>query len=107
MTRCFCVSAQDNVATLLDDAVPGEIAILGERDGIVVSGERIRLGHKVALEDIARGKAVAKFGVPIGRATADIPKGAWVHLHNCASFLDERSQSLDTQTGATTDTVYE
>ena len=52
-------------------------------------------------------RAVVKFGVRIGHATAAIRAGDWVHLHNCASDVDERSGTLDLHTGATTDTKYE
>jgi hypothetical protein len=50
---------------------------------------------------------VVKFGVAIGRATRDIAVGQWVHLHNCASSFDQRSQTLELHTGAVTDTKYE
>jgi hypothetical protein len=53
------------------------------------------------------GAAVIKYGVTIGHATSDIPAGAWVHTHNCASRLDARSATLDRHTGAPTDTKYE
>jgi len=43
---------------------------------------------------------VVKFGARIGRATRPIAAGEWVHLHNLASDLDERSGSLDLHTGA-------
>jgi len=91
---------------MLDDAEPGEAAVLS-RLGSIHLTEPIKLGHKVALADIAAGDAVVKFGVPIGKASVAIKAGQWVHLHNCASFLDERSQTLDVHSGATTDTVYE
>jgi hypothetical protein len=43
----------------------------------------------------------------IGSASRDIAPGEWVHLHNCVSRFDERSKTLDVQTGAVTDTIYE
>jgi altronate dehydratase small subunit len=106
--RCFIVHAQDNVATLLDDAAAGAVAVIGaaRRDAISLR-EPIRLGHKVALEEIAAGAAVVKYGAAIGRATRTIRPGEWVHLHNCRSLLDERSAALDVETGAATDTKYE
>ncbi|MEX0654623.1 MAG: UxaA family hydrolase [Phycisphaeraceae bacterium] len=107
-TRCFRIHPQDNVATLLDDGSPGPAEVLGhtgpDRLDLV---ETIELGHKVALYDIAEGEAIVKYGVSIGRATAAIAAGRWVHLHNCTSRFDERSQTLDVRTGATTDTRYE
>lgn len=44
-------------------------------------------GHKIALRDIACGEPVIKYGFPIGKATADIAKGQWVHSHNLATAL--------------------
>jgi hypothetical protein len=107
--RCFCVNGKDNVATLLDDLrEPGSLRLLGTgREGEVKATEPIALGHKVALRDIASGQAVVKYGIAIGHATRQIRAGQWVHLHNCASDFDERSQTLDPHSGAATDTTYE
>jgi (2R)-sulfolactate sulfo-lyase subunit alpha len=42
----------------------------------------IPIGHKVALKDIAKGDTIWKYGQDIGKAVADIAKGAHVHVHN-------------------------
>jgi hypothetical protein len=101
--RAFQIQPQDNVATLLDDASGGEIEILGAQPKKIQSLEKISHGHKIAVRDIAADEAVIKFGVRIGHATQAIPRGAWVHLHNLASDLDERSSTLDLHSGAPTD----
>jgi len=49
--------------------------------------EDVGAGHKIALRAIAPGEAVAKYGMPIGAATAAIEPGAWVHSHNLATRL--------------------
>jgi altronate dehydratase small subunit len=103
-SRAFQIHANDNVATMLDDATVGEIEILGARPEKIQSLENISRGHKIALRDIATNEAVTKFGVRIGHATKQIKRGAWVHLHNLASDLDERSSTLDLHSGAPTDT---
>jgi altronate dehydratase small subunit len=107
--RCFPVHADDNVATLLDDVSgPGAVGVLNTSSPAEVEArEPIQLGHKIALQPIAPGAAIIKYGVSIGRATRAIAVGEWVHLHNCASGYDARSQTLDVHTGATTDTRYE
>ena len=105
MNRAFQIQLNDNVATLLDDANAGEIEILGAQPGKIQSLEKISRGHKVALKDFIVGEAVVKFGVRIGHATKPISRGAWVHLHNLASDLDERSGTLDLHSGAPTDTA--
>lgn len=106
MPRCFRINAQDNVATMLDDGA-GIVDVLGQSQQRIELSEQIALGHKVALSDIRAGDPIVKFGVAIGRATRDISAGQWVHLHNCSSNFDERSQTLDVHSGATTDTRYE
>jgi galactarate dehydratase len=40
--------------------------------------EQIPQGHKVALEDIAAGAAIKRYGEVIGHAAAPITKGSWV-----------------------------
>ncbi|MBQ8308682.1 MAG: altronate dehydratase [Clostridia bacterium] len=66
--------------------------IINEKDNVGISlagvGE-IPAGHKFALRDIPQGEYVIKYGEIIGRATADIKKGEWVHTHNVKSHLDE------------------
>ncbi len=47
--------------------------------------EPVRLGHKVAAHDVARGEHVVRAGMSIGSATADIRAGDWVHTHNLTS----------------------
>lgn len=42
----------------------------------------VPIGHKIALHDIASGDTILKYGADIGRAVADIAKGAHVHVHN-------------------------
>ena len=105
MPCAFQIQPEDNVATLMDDAPAGAVEILGTGKSTVVAAEKIARGHKIALREIAANEAVIKFGVRIGHASQAIPCGAWVHLHNLASDLDERSGTLDLHSGAPTDTT--
>ena len=104
--RCFQVNPMDIVATALDDLAPGHVQVLGGAGTVVDATEEILLGHKIALRRIDQDEAIIKFGVPIGIATTVIEPGAWVHLHNCRSKVDERSSHLDLKTGAALDTAY-
>ena len=63
------INQQDNVAVALKDIPP------------------ILQGHKIALQDIAAGAHVIKYGHPIGTATQDICAGDWVHSHNLKTNL--------------------
>jgi hypothetical protein len=104
-SRAFQIQPQDNVATLMDDAAAGSVEVIGAACQEIVAAEKIERGHKVALRGIAANEAVLKFGVRIGHATQPIARGAWVHLHNLASDLDDRSGTLDLHSGAPTDTA--
>ena len=107
MSRAFQIQPHDNVATMIDDVQSGGVELSGAAGGEIVAREKISHGHKIAVRDMAVNEAVIKFGVRIGHATQAIPRGAWVHLHNLASELDERSGTLELHSGAPTDTVYE
>lgn len=66
--------------------------IINEKDNVgvrLVGDDKIPTGHKFALCDIKLGEYIVKYGEIIGRATADIKKGEWVHSHNVKSHLDE------------------
>jgi altronate hydrolase len=71
----------DNVAVALVDLAPGRTVAAPDGTRVAVL-ERVAFGHKVALRAIGCGESVIKYGFPIGRATADIAPGAWVHAHN-------------------------
>lgn len=103
--RCFQIQINDNVATTIGDMVGGPVEVIGAGDGEVLALEKISRGHKIALRDIAAGEAVIKFGVRIGHATQPVKRGAWIHLHNLASDLDERSGTLNLHSGVPTDTA--
>jgi altronate dehydratase small subunit len=104
-SRAFRIHPDDNVATLLDDAPAGPVAIIAEGKtlGHVTAQEPIQRGHKIALRALQQSEPVRKFGTRIGHCTTAIPEGAWVHLHNLASDLDERSAKLDLHTGVAND----
>ena len=83
---------EDDVATALADLAAGEAAArIGDRIESLMLGAPVLLGHKVARRAIARGEAIRKYGAPIGEATADIPAGAHVHVHNLRSLRARNS----------------
>lgn len=108
MQKAFRIHELDNVATLLTDIAEEDIQIIGVAvDNPVHSCELIRLGHKIAVDEIAMNSPVIKYGVVIGIASQPIRAGQWVHLHNCRSQLDEHSGTFDLQTGLSQDVKYE
>ncbi len=103
--RAFQIHPGDTVATLIDALEePGPVECIGAAPAPLVAREPIAAGHKIAVQDIASGAAVLKYGTRIGHATEAIPRGAWVHLHNLASDLDARSATLDPKSGVPSDT---
>lgn len=81
---------QDDVGVAVSDLEPGEsleayVLENGARVRVKVV-EPIPLGHKIALRDIPEGREVIEYGEKIGRATATIPAGAHVHVHNLRSL---------------------
>lgn len=82
--RALMMRAGDDVAVVLADVEAGDSVEVGE-SGAVVAIEAIPQGHKLAARDIGLGDTVHKYGSPIGRATAAIPAGAHVHVHNLES----------------------
>jgi hypothetical protein len=77
------ISGADNVATALEPLDAGRTLEIAGRT--VTIRDPIPRGHKVALQAIAAGEPVIKYGSPIGLASADIPAGAHVHTHNVSS----------------------
>jgi altronate hydrolase len=79
------VDPRDHVATALRDLVAGEALDL---HGLAITARAdIPKGHKIAVQAVARGGDVLKYGWPIGRATADIAVGDHVHVHNVETRL--------------------
>ncbi|MBH1963981.1 MAG: galactarate dehydratase [Comamonadaceae bacterium] len=67
---------RDNVAIVANEGgLPAGTAF---DDGLVLI-DKVPQAHKVALQSIASGEAVLRYGVPIGYAVTDIAAGTWVH----------------------------
>lgn len=89
MKRAITMDPRDNVATALSALEPGEtVEVLSTSREIVktvTSNAALPLGHKIALAEIPEGQDVVKYGAKIGRATAPISEGDYVHIHNVTS----------------------
>ena len=104
--KALVMTEADTVATALDDLEPGTELPVGAKasansgtdsgNDCVVVKEAIEFGHKVALADIEAGEKIYKYGEVIGEATEDVPAGAWVHTHNCASTRGRGDLEADT-----------
>ena len=65
--------------------------------GTVTTAVTIPAGHKIALQPVANGEAVRKYGQIIGFAVGDIKPGEHVHSHNlvCKEYEREHSFCVD------------
>ncbi len=74
----------DNVGIAARDIASGDLAC--DIRGIEVPAQdAITQGHKIALENIAKGQSIIRYGMPVGVSTAAIAMGHLVHVHNVAS----------------------
>jgi altronate dehydratase len=62
--------------------------------GALRAVETIPAGHKIAVEPIALGHAVIKYGSPIGIASRPIGLGQHVHTHNLKAALPESPAAI-------------
>lgn len=81
--RLLLLNPADNVLVARTRIRAGESLRL--EDASAVMADDLRIGHKVARHALRAGDKIVKYGAPIGSATADIPAGAHVHVHNVAS----------------------
>jgi len=75
------IDARDDVAVALCDISAGVVAAVAG-GGSLTAVTDVAAGHKIALRALRAGDPVVKYGEVIGRATADIAAGEWVHTHN-------------------------
>ena len=74
------INPSDNVAVALQPLAKGTVIKLD--NPTLTLTEEIMQGHKFALKSLKPGDSIIKYGNPIGRATAEIPAGSWIHTHN-------------------------
>lgn len=80
------IHPSDNVAVAIENVLAGEIFETAEGRKITALAT-IPAGHKIAVEPIAQGENIIKYGFPIGHAKEEICVGEHVHSHNVTSNL--------------------
>ena len=80
------IHPDDNVAVAIRPLAPGERIEVA--DARVDTLDAVPAGHKVALRPLDVGDLVVKYGFPIGRITAPVSAGAWIHSHNLQTRLE-------------------
>ncbi|PEZ84106.1 UxaA family hydrolase [Bacillus sp. AFS017274] len=82
--KTLYLSTKDSVAVALSE-IPANTSVVVKADLeeiVVPILEPIRFGHKFAVKAIEQGADIFKYGEVIGAASAFIPAGAHVHVHN-------------------------
>lgn len=90
--NAMIIEPVDNVAVAIEP-IPAGATVTYSVNGTTASltaVEDITIYHKLAIRDIAAGEPVVKYGEHIGAATAPIPAGAHVHVHNVESIKEDR-----------------
>lgn len=90
------MDARDHVATAIKDLQAGQKISYRVQDQVreLVLVDAIPFGHKVAIEDVARGTDIRKYGEVIGRTTSDIRAGQHVHVHNVEGIRGRGDQAV-------------
>lgn len=87
--RALRMAEIDQVATVIDAVAAGDTVAVRTKSGEVADEltalEDIPRFHKISLRELAAGDLVDKYGQVIGRATAPILRGSYVHIHNIES----------------------
>jgi altronate hydrolase len=86
LARAIRVHASDDVAVAVDPLEPGDVITVG--GATVVVREAVPAGHKVALHALREDDVIHKYGWAIGRLTAAVDAGAWIHSHNLKTQLE-------------------
>ena len=81
--RLIRLHAKDNVAAVTATVDAGQMIEFDA--GQIRAADTVPTGHKMAVEEIAAGQKVFKYGEPIGSATRHIHVGQYVHTHNLKS----------------------
>lgn len=81
------IHPSDKVAVALTPLAKGEKIELADRT--IELQEDIAQGHKFALVPMSEGETVIKYGQPIGKLTAPVQAGGWVHIHNMKTRLGD------------------
>lgn len=92
MAKAILINDRDSVAIASAPVKKGERVVYrrGGEECSVTALADIPVYHKIAVANVPQGKAVVKYGEPIGRATQDIAAGEHVHTHNLTDIEEGR-----------------
>ena len=87
--RALIIHPDDNLANLIGAGSKGELVACtvegkGQTTEVTLLDD-VPANHKFAPVDVKAGEPIIKYGLTIGRASCDIRKGQYVHVHNIES----------------------
>lgn len=90
--NALIVDPRDNVIVAIEPIAAGDTVtyLVDGEPASLTAAEDITIYHKLAIRDIQKGEPVVKYGEHIGAATALIPAGTHVHVHNVDSIKEDR-----------------
>lgn len=88
MQNFLKINDNDNVIVALQ-TIPQGTELTLEDGSVVTANVEVPAGHKMAIQDIAEGGEVIKYGYRIGNAKEEIKKGDWIHTHNVKTALGD------------------
>lgn len=90
--NAMTIDPKDNVAIAIEPIAAGDtVTYLCKGEPVSLTATQdITIYHKLATRDIPAGEPVVKYGEHIGAATAFIPAGSHVHVHNVESIKEDR-----------------
>jgi altronate dehydratase len=89
MTTAILIDRGDNVAMVTAPVEAGEEVLVAGTGQVIRVRDSMKAGHKIALTRIEAGENAVKYSIPIGRMTAAVEVGGWVHSHNLEDTTEE------------------
>ena len=87
--KAMIIHPDDNVANLIGPGAKGEAVECvteGRKETQTITlREDIPANHKFAAAEVPAGAPILKYGLNIGRASRNIARGDYVHVHNVES----------------------
>lgn len=91
MINAMIIDQNDDVVIAIEEIKNGDtISYLCDEKIVSFNAKNdVTIYHKIAKNDIKRGKPVSKYGEHIGVAACDILQGEHVHTHNIESHRED------------------
>ena len=86
--KAIVIDTKDNLANMVGKGTKGDKVTCTVADSETVTIELlddIPSNHKFAFVDIKKDDDILKYGLNMGKASTDIKKGEYVHVHNIES----------------------